>query len=66
MGIKDQFQDKANEIRDRAEKAGQGVKDEMAERTAKARQKKDTGSSSRSKPQSQSHDGIKDELDDRT
>ncbi|MCX5377896.1 hypothetical protein [Streptomyces sp. NBC_00091] len=58
MGIKDQFQDKANEIKDRAEKAKQGAKDEMAERTAKAKQKKD------SRPTSL--DDIKDELDDRT
>ncbi|MEU9714711.1 hypothetical protein [Streptomyces sp. NPDC047976] len=62
MGIKDQFQDKANEIKERAEQAKQGAKDEMSERTAKAKQQK---KDMRSKSQ-QPIDDIRDELDDRT
>ncbi|MFJ3878383.1 hypothetical protein ACIPW5_13080 [Streptomyces sp. NPDC090077] len=62
MGIKDQFQDKANELKARAEQATQGAKDEMSERTAKAKQqKKDMRSTSR-----QSVDDVRGELDDRT
>ncbi|MCX4526268.1 MULTISPECIES: hypothetical protein [unclassified Streptomyces] len=34
MGIKDQFQDKAEELRNKAQQAQQGAKDEASERAA--------------------------------
>lgn len=36
MGIKDQFQDKANELKDKARVAQKGAKDEASERGAQA------------------------------
>ncbi|MFB6809593.1 hypothetical protein [Streptomyces sp. NPDC056387] len=36
MGIKDQFQDKANELKDKARTGRQGARDEASERAAQA------------------------------
>ncbi|MFI1647684.1 hypothetical protein ACH4XT_12190 [Streptomyces avidinii] len=58
MGIKDQFQDKAQQIEEKArqaQKPGKGARDE---RSARAPQPQDS-------PQ-RSFDDIRDELDDRT
>ncbi|GGR89481.1 hypothetical protein [Streptomyces nojiriensis] len=59
MGIKDQFQDKAQELKEKAQKGqkqpGKGPQDKKSQRTP---QPKDS-------PQ-RSFDDIRDELDDRT
>ncbi|MFJ7592040.1 hypothetical protein ACIQZO_32700 [Streptomyces sp. NPDC097617] len=58
MGIKDQFQDKAQELEEKARQARQPGKGAQDERSARAPQPKDS-------PQ-RSFDDISDELDDRT
>ncbi|MFI7354817.1 hypothetical protein ACIBTP_12805 [Streptomyces avidinii] len=58
MGIKDQFQDKAQQIEEKARQAQKPGKGPQGERSARAPQPKDS-------PQ-RSFDDIQDELDDRT
>ncbi|WP_184791553.1 hypothetical protein [Streptomyces sp. 3211] len=58
MGIKDQFQDKAQELEEKARQAQKPGKGAQGERAARAPQAKDS-------PQ-RSFDDIQDELDDRT
>ncbi|MEV0991387.1 hypothetical protein [Streptomyces sp. NPDC049949] len=53
MGIKDQFQDKAQELEDKAKAARQGAKDETSERGAHA-----SGQAKKKKEK------VHDELDD--
>ncbi|MBT2408244.1 MULTISPECIES: hypothetical protein [unclassified Streptomyces] len=43
MGIKDQFQDKANELKGKAQQARKGAKDEASERAQQLRDKKSQG-----------------------
>ncbi|MEU2583011.1 hypothetical protein ABZ612_08625 [Streptomyces avermitilis] len=38
MGMKDQFQDKANELKDKAKKAKSGDRDDMSQRARKDRE----------------------------
>ncbi|MFC9296022.1 hypothetical protein ACFTWH_13035 [Streptomyces sp. NPDC057011] len=57
MGIKDQFQDKANDLKDKAQKAAQGAKGEASQRSAKIQDK------SKTKPQGQA-DRARDEFDE--
>ncbi|MFD4136625.1 hypothetical protein [Streptomyces goshikiensis] len=40
MGIKDQFQEKSQELKDKAQKAQQGAKDESSERARQLDEKK--------------------------
>ncbi|MFD7083423.1 hypothetical protein ACFYXV_25200 [Streptomyces sp. NPDC002181] len=53
MGIKDQFQDKAQELEDKAKAARQGAKDEASQRGAHA-----------SDPAKKKKEKVHDELDD--
>ncbi|MFD9371083.1 hypothetical protein ACFWA6_25745 [Streptomyces sp. NPDC060020] len=57
MGIKDQFQDKADELRDRAQNGAKGTKDEATQRTAKLQEK------SKRSPQQEQADRVRDEFD---
>ncbi|TDU77761.1 MULTISPECIES: hypothetical protein [unclassified Streptomyces] len=53
MGIKDQFQDKAKELQDKARTAGRGAKDEASERGAHTPE-----------PAKKKKEKVHDELDD--
>nr|WSW60128.1 hypothetical protein OG513_16925 [Streptomyces sp. NBC_00998] len=53
MGIKDQFQDKAQELKDKAKAAQQGAKDEASERGVQAPE-----------PAKKKKEKVHDELDD--
>ncbi|MFJ3723971.1 hypothetical protein ACIPYQ_15545 [Streptomyces sp. NPDC090045] len=57
MGIKDQFQDKAEELRDRAQSGTKGAKDQVTERTAKLQEK------AKRRPQQEQADRVRDEFD---
>ncbi|MFE9930709.1 hypothetical protein [Streptomyces sp. NPDC005533] len=61
MGIKDQFQDKADELKDRAQNGAKGAKDEAThkatQRTAKPQEKSKRG------PQQEQADRLRDEFD---
>ncbi|MEV8532780.1 hypothetical protein [Streptomyces sp. NPDC051211] len=62
MGIKDQFQDKANELKEQAQKAKQakqGTKDEVSERAKQTKGKK-SQSPPESDPARQSWDDVDD------
>ncbi|MFB7180062.1 hypothetical protein ACFCYI_20490 [Streptomyces sp. NPDC056257] len=57
MGIKDQFQDKADELTNRAQNGAKGAKDEATQRTAKLQDK------SKRRPQQEQADRVRDEFD---
>ncbi|MEU9038274.1 hypothetical protein AB0D45_25725 [Streptomyces sp. NPDC048352] len=57
MSLKDQFRDKANQLRERAEKAGQGAKDGVSGRAAGTGEKRVSGEAS--------SDDVRDGLDGR-
>ncbi|MFI8966309.1 hypothetical protein ACIGO8_29825 [Streptomyces sp. NPDC053493] len=63
MGIKDQFQDKAQELKDQAQSRARGVKDEASERASQAKGRPRDPQSDRTRQEAEDRDRFEQDYD---